>query len=269
MKKLLLMIMITASCVGCIYAQDMNLSTKEQLLLSKMQLKIVGNMNKGGIEYLEKIETNLLESNKKENNKLLPYLLEFLDKQKEYYGIKNEDIEYNKWLEKDTNEISNIDNKKIRNLRVDRVNEERIKRGKNKLEIENKLNWTASVWSDNMMEKIDMTHKRFSTDKYYNFESIKNWFLDKNISFKLINSTMFCENIGVSPFRCYDGNCEEAIIEGLRKGFEMMMDEQFQDYKAHYLTIINGNFKIIGFGLSVDYDKGLVFYTAHYGTELE
>lgn len=80
---------------------------------------------------------------------------------------------------------------------------------------------------------------------------------------------MFCENIWVSPFRCFDWNCEDSVIQWLRQWFQMMMVEQYEDYKEHYLTIINWNFKIIWFWLSVDYDKWLVFYTAHYWTELE
>jgi hypothetical protein len=60
------------------------------------------------------------------------------------------------------------------------------------------------------------THKRESSDGYYNYDSILNWFngLGINFDYKL---TAFTENIAYNYYSCNKSDCTQDMITALKK----------------------------------------------------
>ena len=58
------------------------------------------------------------------------------------------------------------------------------------------------------------------------------------------------------------------MIPQVRKAFDFYMSEKGQAYTAHYDSIMNPYFKIVGLGIAVDRSANRYYLTVHYGTEI-
>jgi predicted flavoprotein YhiN len=57
------------------------------------------------------------------------------------------------------------------------------------------LNTSAQERAEYLKDLGTTTHKRESTDGYYNYRSIKDWFADEGIGFHDEEGTMFSESL--------------------------------------------------------------------------
>lgn len=133
-----------------------------------------------------------------------------------------------------------------------------------KYTIDNKLNETATTWSNHMVNLWYWTHKRSSKDGYYNYNSVKNWFERQWITF-WSKWTQLVENIWYGYVKCTDWECTDEMIKAIKTTRDFFMSERYKSYRPHYNSLINKYYDYIGVGISMDGNK--YYLTIHYTTD--
>lgn len=167
------------------------------------------------------------------------------------------------------NYIPKVDFAKVQQARLDRHNKERTSLGKTGYTINAKLNTTGKDWAEHLASLNYSTHKRKSTDGYYNYSSIKDWFWTYKISFPKEKkwAANFTENIAYQYYTCNKDDCTQDLINALKKGFAFFMSEKSKKWKPHYNAIISPYFTQIGMGIGFVGKK--YFVVTHYVTKIE
>ena len=134
-----------------------------------------------------------------------------------------------------------------------------------------RLDATALEWSGVGKSRGNISHKRDPKDPaFYNYAAITSWFKDRGLVFKNVNRVTHTENIGFGYFRCpASGDCTDALIEGVRDTFDFYMaekDKKSSWERAHYTSVVNPYFTMVGLGIAVDGNK--YYLTVHYGTKI-
>ena len=79
--------------------------------------------------------------------------------------------------------MPNIDFDKVRQTWLAWHNELRIQQGLEPYTYHRDLEKTAKTWADYLVSLKRSTHKRASSDGYYNYWGIKKWFANLGVSF--------------------------------------------------------------------------------------
>lgn len=130
------------------------------------------------------------------------------------------------------------------------------------------LDKTAIEWCYKMREDGTWSHKRTLSSSYYDYKEIEQRFADRWFIFKNVNRTTFTENVGEGYLSCSEWDCTNDALRSLRNTFDYFAGEKNQSYDAHYRTLVQPYFKIMGFGIAIDEEKNIIYSTMHYGTEI-
>lgn len=131
------------------------------------------------------------------------------------------------------------------------------------------LDMTAKKRSEEMFEKWLVDHKRTSKSAYYAYYEIEERFRDLGVEFKNVSRATFVENIGRPYLKCPSGDCTDATIKAMRTTFDFYVAEAWTKNDAHRRTLIHPQMKIMGLGIVVDTTGKRLYFTTHYGTELQ
>lgn len=164
---------------------------------------------------------------------------------------------------------ASIDMQRVREAWLKWNNEARAAAGLHPYQYHEALHYSARVWSEYNASKgtRSMTHQRPGDTAFYSYNSIKQWFTNLGLTFGG-SSTLFTENMTWGPFTCTSSDCTEAMIKGVRYGFDGFMSEKGTSYTAHYDSVMSPHYKWIGFGLVVDENTDRFYVTIHYAQEV-
>lgn len=168
--------------------------------------------------------------------------------------------------------IPNVDESRVRATWLRWYNQVRSDLGLSDYRFDAHLDATAKEWSQISKNRGNISHKRDPADaSAYNYAAITKWFADRGLVFKNINRVTHTENIGYGTVHCpASGDCTQAFIDGIHSIFAMYMAEKTNPGPwngAHYKSIINKYFTIIGLGIVMDGNK--FYLTVHYGTAFQ
>ncbi len=180
------------------------------------------------------------------------------------------EVKKNKVQESD---IPWVDIEKVRNTWLEWTNWVRWELGLSDYTIDNRLNITATEWSDFSKERGYIIHGRpwdgcVWEGNYgcYNFQAIDTWFKARGIDPVVKNKTKHTENIGYGSYRCSSGDCTDEMLSAIRTTFDFYLREKSYNW-VHYKSLINPNLSKIWVGISVDTTKWVYYLTIHYITE--
>lgn len=166
-------------------------------------------------------------------------------------------------------DVPGVDDQEIARIWLDWVNGERIANGLTPYRPDKHLSRTAATWSVSARDTGSITHKRAGQTAYYDYGIMTDWFADNGLEFANNGGSTFTENIGWGVYRCAEGqDCTGAFTKAVRTTFDFFMSEKGKAYRPHYNSIVNGDFRLAGFGIAVDPAKGRYYLTAHYGTDV-
>lgn len=157
----------------------------------------------------------------------------------------------------------------LRNTRLDRHNKERKELGLTLYTWSESLDQTAQNRANTLATINKTTHKRKQSDKYYNYNNIKNRFADQWVNFPKEKSGIanFSENLAWNVYKCKKPDCTQELIKGIKKGFNFFMSEKGKGYKPHYNAIASKHFTQIGMGVATTWGK--YFIVTHYATKVQ
>ncbi|PID34693.1 MAG: hypothetical protein CR971_01890 [candidate division SR1 bacterium] len=165
--------------------------------------------------------------------------------------------------------LPNVDIKEIQKTWMQWHNEVRKKQGLSKYVLHDQLNYSAFIWAKHLSTLGTWSHKRKSTDGFYNYASIKEWFDNLGVKFSG-KGTLFTESIALGSFSCKKSNCTNDLLRGMKKNFNFFMSEakyKERRKKAHYRAIVHSYFNTMGVGV---YQKnGRYYLVAHYGRNVK
>ena len=161
--------------------------------------------------------------------------------------------------------ITNVDRDKVQETWLEWHNAERDKLWLGKYKINESLNFSALTWAQKLAKQNYSTHKRLSTDWYYNYTSILNRFGDLWISFDY-TKTAFTENIAYQYYSCNKSDCTQEMINALKKWYNFFLGEKSWN-GAHYKAIAHPYFDEIWVGVALVGKRYWV--VSHYGINVE
>ncbi|MFA7284235.1 MAG: CAP domain-containing protein [Candidatus Absconditabacterales bacterium] len=136
--------------------------------------------------------------------------------------------------------------------------------------LDNNLNGTAQAWSDYSKSRNGISHKRYNSKAYYDYNLIQKRFEEAGLMFSKKKGTKVVENIGRGYVRCgklshtRSVDCTKALIDATKTSWNFFMSEKGKSYAPHYKSIISEQYEWAGFGVSVDVDQKKYYITAHY-----
>lgn len=162
--------------------------------------------------------------------------------------------------------ITNIDKTLVEKTRLERHNTERTSEGLAAYTISPELNNTAQNRANHLAELNYSTHKRLSTDGYYNYESIKSRFTDLWITFPKEQNGVanFSENIAYQYLSCNKSDCTTEVTTALKKCFAFFMSEKTKK-GPHYKAVASPYFTKMGYGIAKVWTK--IFVVTHYSVD--
>jgi uncharacterized protein YkwD len=165
-------------------------------------------------------------------------------------------------------QIPHVDMQEVRRAWFSWINDARRAENLAPYTQDKQLNKTATLWSLHAKDAGAISHKRTADAAYYDYKMIEQWFSKQYIDFANVKSTTFTENIGWGVYKCKKDDCTEDLITALRPTFDMYMNEKGKASRAHYNSIMNAQFRLIGMGVAVDSATGKIYVTTHYGTAI-
>lgn len=165
--------------------------------------------------------------------------------------------------------ITNIDKAVIEKTWLERHNTERNNLDLATYTISPELNNTAQNRANHLAEINSSTHKRLSTDGYYNYESIKSWFSDLWVNFpkEQNGAANFSENIAYRlNYSCKTDDCTEYLTTRIKDWFDFFMSEKKAKW-PHYRAIISPQFTKIGVGIATNLSTKKIFIVTHYSVD--
>ncbi|MBU0727651.1 S-layer homology domain-containing protein [Patescibacteria group bacterium] len=169
----------------------------------------------------------------------------------------------------DSNMPSNIDLDEVRDTWLGWYNNARASEGMHNYTYNGYLDYSAAVWSEYSLGVGEMSHTRPGQTDYYDYSIITDWFSDLGLTFANNSGVTYSENIGLATYRCSDTECTQEFIDAIEPIFNAYMAEKGTTYTAHYDSVMNPYFNIIGLGFAIDSSNEWVYLTVHYGTKLE
>lgn len=168
----------------------------------------------------------------------------------------------------DSHDIPSVDDQEVVRAWMTWVNNLRIESGLVPYTVDRQLTRTAQEWSDYANDVGYITHKRNGQTSYYDYARMADWFSDREIEFKNIQSSTFTENIGWGVYNCSKADCTQELIDALRTTFNFYLAEKDKASRPHYNSMMNDQFRLAGIGITVNYQTGRYYFTAHYGTAI-
>lgn len=206
--------------------------------------------------YIPKIE-KLTMIDQRVKDALIKYLNAKIDELKT--------VSQNKWLW----EITNIDQEKIRTTRLKRHNDERATKNLASYSYETQLEQTATTRAQYLSQLNTSTHKRLSSDGYYNYDSIKERFENQWVTFpaEKNSASNFTENIAYRlNYSCKSSDCTDYLISRIKDWFDFFMSEKKANW-PHYKAIIWSQYTKIGVGISINPSTKKIFIVTHYSVD--
>lgn len=173
--------------------------------------------------------------------------------------------EFGKYLMEQRANLENVDFDKIKTTWLQRHNEVRGNLGLAKYRYHEKLGYSAFTWSKHLIGIGSFTHQRKSTDWFYNYESIKEWFSSLGVEFSG-KGTVFSENIAGGSYQCKSWDCTDILLTAMKKNFNFFMNEANSNW-PHYRAIVHRYFNTIGVGIFVKHWK--YYIVTHYGRDVK
>ncbi|MDD2870691.1 MAG: CAP domain-containing protein [Candidatus Gracilibacteria bacterium] len=279
MKKIFIIICILFFVTNNSYAQEYQIDSKDQLLINKITSKFQEIIKKGNNNTKKDLEYQILEyqNDYKQNQKIYNIFQEVI---KILYPEKKENKDVIEAINSIDNYIeklksNNIDYNKVKNIWLSLHNETRNNLGLNSYSYNEKLNYSSFKWSETQNQRGDMSHKRELNDSYYDYSKIKNWLTNNNVNCILSGGVTFSESIGKFGYYCYDDDCSDELIDGLKQIYKIYENEKGLNYpeNAHYLAIVNPYYTKIGLGISIKKTSEKNYYdfyvTTHYCSNLK
>lgn len=161
--------------------------------------------------------------------------------------------------------IGNVDWNEVGEKWLEWHNAERRKLWLDEYDLNESLNFSSLEWAKHLAELNYSTHKRKSSDGYYNYSSILSWFNDLWIDFDY-KLTAFSENTAYNYYKCTKSDCTNDMISALKKWFDFWMSEKSWNW-SHYRAIAHPYFEEIGFGVALVGKRYWV--VSHYGVNVE
>lgn len=168
----------------------------------------------------------------------------------------------------DQNVPSTIDMDEVRQTWLSWYNQARAAGGLSAYTYAPTLNYTATVWSEDSLERGVMSHQRPGDTSDYDYSGITNWFKDLGVEFDGSSGVTYSENIGRGTYRCSDSDCTQELIDAIRPVFDAYMAEKGTSYTAHYDSVMSPHFNVIGLGIAVSPEKQTQYLTVHYAVGL-
>lgn len=164
--------------------------------------------------------------------------------------------------------LKNVDRDRVQEEILRWHNEERNKLWLSDYIINDKLNYSALVWADNLAKnnRKSSTHTRTPWDWYYNYDKILSWFNNLWIDFDY-KRTAFTENVAYQVYSCNKSDCTQDMINALKKWFDFWMSEKGRSYRPHYNAISSNIFTDMWFGVWI---SGKWYWiVTHYGINVK
>lgn len=182
-----------------------------------------------------------------------------------WYLFENKIIELKEEIVTQDELIWNVDWNQVQNTWLSWHNEERAKLWLKAYKLNESLNFSSLVWAQHLAELNHSTHARKTSDGYYNYDSILDWFNGLWISFDY-KLTAFTENISYNYYSCNKSDCTQDMINALKKGFNFFMKEKSWNW-AHYKAIAHPVFDEIWVWVALIGKRYWV--VSHYGVNVE
>lgn len=160
----------------------------------------------------------------------------------------------------------NIDVKRIEETWLSWTNATRASQGLAPYTYNDQLMRSATEWAQYGKSRGYMDHKRPGTSAYYDYYAIQDWFADLGLIFANKGGYTFTENIGRGPYSCSAQDCTDELLDAIWYTYDYYLSEAGSSYSPHWNSIVNTQFKEIGFGITVD--SGSYYLTVHYATEI-
>jgi len=169
-------------------------------------------------------------------------------------------------LNKDIYTLPNVNMDTLRESRLSRHNQARANLWKPAFTRNTKLEKTAYNRATHFVKIGTRTHKRKSTDGFYNYNSIKNWFANQWVCFDESKWTAFSENIAFEFTNCDKSDCTQEVLGVMKKWFDFFMSEASRNW-SHYRAIIHPNFTEIWLWIWKDWNK--YYLVTHYAVKVK
>ncbi|QFR39096.1 SH3 domain-containing protein [Candidatus Gracilibacteria bacterium 28_42_T64] len=255
---------------------DYNFSSKDRILIYKINSRIEKIVRKKGFIYKSKIITILEKALQKlsPGSRKYEIILHVINRTKEIEqeSPTTENTTSNYEVSNDTN--LSFDINKVRSEWLKWQNTERKNIGVELYSYDSKLDKTAQEWSEFATQRGYISHKRDVGDSFYNYTKIEGWMKDRGVVCKNVNGTTYSESTGAFWFNCSTNDCTDGAVSAAKKTFDYYMSEKglSNSQNAHYRGITNKDFRKIGLGLDIQSQGGnnyVLYMTTHYCTELQ
>ncbi|MDD3262689.1 MAG: CAP domain-containing protein [Candidatus Absconditabacteria bacterium] len=171
--------------------------------------------------------------------------------------------------------IDNIDQEKIREIRLKLHNDERATKDLTPYTYNIDLEQTATSRAQHLSQLGYSTHERESTDNGYTYYSIRDRFGDQGIIFpaEKNRASNFTENIVYRlNYNCNSSDCTNYLISkikgevGTKYGFQFFMSEKTYN-GPHYRGIMGTQYTQMGVGIAINPSTKKIFIVTHYSVD--
>ncbi len=165
-----------------------------------------------------------------------------------------------------SDKFSNIDVNEVRKAVLWWHNAERrslwLKEYKYNLDLE----WTAIIWANNLASswKTKNLHARKSTDGFYNYDSLLNWFANLWVKFpkSIWWWASFSESIGYWKYGCAGGDCTQDLIKSIKTTWDWLIMKEKASNGSHYKSATMKYFTQMWVWIAVS--NGRYYIVIHY-----
>lgn len=278
MKKHNIIIVIIFFC--CLFLINLTYAYSDwtQSFITPFEEKLVTLNKEQKLQYLKVIETIIsapkVKANKSiEVQRLVSEISERLQIKRDEINSSKVNIANYKIKNSDNTSyqvLSNIDFDEVRKKWLSRHNQEREKLWLSPYTYHSDLEKSAVNRALYLAKNSikSWTHARKSTDGYYSYDSIKNWFWSLGIYFPKETwwRAAFTESVGYRIYNCNQSDCTQKLIEATKKVFDWFVSEWKNG--AHYKAIVMPHFKQIWVGFAYDSSSKMVYTVIHYAWDL-
>lgn len=164
-------------------------------------------------------------------------------------------------MDEPVNQIANVNMDLVRETWLSWHNQDRANRWLAPYTWNNKLEYTASLWSNYLSKINTSTHIRNAWDGYYNYTSIKNRFANKWVVFNESKWTAFSENIAYQYYSCNKNDCTQDLIKQIRLWYDFFMWEASWNW-PHFRAIVHPYFDEMGMWIGLVWKR--YYIVTHY-----
>jgi len=166
-------------------------------------------------------------------------------------------------------DIPRVDSEKVRLAWLQWHNQERALLWKDAFVYHPHLESTAMTWANYLARIKWTTHRRNPWDSYYNYNKIKQRFVDQGIVFvaqETSGQSLFTENLWWNVYSCKKSDCTSDFIAAMKKTRLFFLGEKGKSYRPHYNAIV-GDYVSIWLGIAFVGNK--YYLVSHYTQPLE